>query len=206
MIKRTMAAIICLLLTLGGSAYAEIMVGKSLEWLTDPSSAIGTYSVVNVAADNSGETYLCELRRVATLKGICPDTAKDEYFKSLRWPLIRKDAVVTGDRFLVFWVGDTNKSVHETINLTAPLKTGFRHIAADANQNLFGDADSILKVVESRMKAMPNPQIISAEGLALQDHWIKVKMESDLWKALYSGSTCYLLVPEDIKKKNGNNK
>jgi len=57
--------------------------------------------------------------------------------------------------------------------LLPPLKTGFRHIAADANQNFFGDADSILKVVESRMKAMPNPQIISAEGLALQDHWIK---------------------------------
>ena len=200
-VNKRIMAIIGLLIVFGGNAYAENMVGKSLEWLTDESSAIGIYRVLNVTTDKTGEIYSSELHRDTTLKGICPDTAKDEYFKSMRWPLVRKDAVITGDRFLVFWIGDTNKSVHETINLTTPLKTGFRHIAADADQNLLGDADAILKVVKGRMKAMPKPQIISAEGLALKDYWVEVRVGSDLWQALYGGSMCYLLVPQDIKEK-----
>jgi hypothetical protein len=182
------------------------MVGKSLEWLTDQSSAIGIYIVTAVQTNPAGDTFSCHLRREHSIRGDCPENASDEYFKSIRWPSVRTNAVVIGDRFLVFWVGETNKSVHETINLTAPLTSGFRHIAADVDQNLLTDGGTIVSVVTNRMQTMPHPEKVKGEGLTVKEYWIEVDMGRRLFQALYSGSSCFLMVPKDIKEKRAANK
>jgi hypothetical protein len=71
-----------ILLVAGTDIRAEIMVGKSLEGLTDQSSAIGTYVVTAVTTNPAGDTFSCQLRLQHSDKGDCPETAKDEYFKS----------------------------------------------------------------------------------------------------------------------------
>jgi hypothetical protein len=193
------ALIILLFLTATFSARAEIMVGSSLEWLADTSTAVGVFEVTKSHHKSDSEFDLT-FRFHKPLKGNAPQVTTSSY-----WVRLPKDTdpptVDEGDRFLIFFKPDERASlrVAHLINLTKSQNGGMDSIAITSKFKILTEEAEILNVVEQRLKAFPKATTSKWREYPNSRFDVEVPTDSPAFRVFYGGSTCYLVVPDDLK-------
>ena len=183
------------------SVRAETMVGASLEWLTDTSTAVGVFEVTKSHNKTDSEFELT-FRLHKSIKGNVPQVTESTY-----WVRIPKDTrlpkVDERDRFLVFLKPDEKASlrVSHLINLTKSQNGGIDSLAITSKFKILSDEAEILKLVEQRFKAFPKATTTKWREYPNSRFDVEVPTGSPAFRALFAGSTCYLLVPDDLKTK-----
>ncbi len=196
--KFTIAFLALLILPL--SLRAEVIVGKSLEWLTDTSSGAGIY-IVDTAANKSFSDYKLTLRLHQPLKSDPSKSARSDYW--IRPNVNPPSTVVSaGDRFLVFFAPDEKgvSQVAHLINLSNTQVAGFESVAINAAFQRVTDSAEILRIVRERLRTHPKTEVVRLHEYP--DTRVEVPYDATGHRELYSGSTCYLLVPEDLRPKS----
>jgi hypothetical protein len=178
---------------------AEIMVGASLEWLADTSPGIGVYEVTRQNRE-SASAFQLSFRLEKTLKGTPPENSGSPY-----WVRSSKESsetnIANGNRFLLFFKLDEKDTlrVAHLINLSTPQLGGMESTAINSRFEVITDPAKILAVVQERIKSHPK---------ALPTKWheypdsrfdVEVPTGSAAHAVLWGGSTCYLLLPQDLK-------
>jgi len=174
---------------------AEINVGSSLAWLTVESPEIAIVSIVGRKADqDEGNWRAYEFKQVQALKGKPPLTGVLKVFlgeAELKHKHGEGDLSPPGekDEFLVFW--DKDGKISESIDLAFPPKQGAagRGVAFDLDFKVIGTRQAILTVADEFAKAE------LCEALPLH-----VPADAEAYKALWSGSACFLKIPVSALK------
>ncbi len=195
------ALTILLFLAATYSVRSEIMVGPSLEWLTDTSSAVGVFAVTKSNHKTDSEFELI-FRLHKSIKGSVPQVTASSY--SVRLPKDTKPPTVdNGDRFLMFFKVDEKASlqVAHLINLTKSQNGGMDSVAITSKFKVLTEEAEILKLVEQRFKAFPNTTTTKWREYPNSRFDVEVPTDSPAYVFLYGGSACYLLVPDDLKTK-----
>lgn len=183
------------------SVRAEIMVGASMEWLTDTSTAVGVFEVTKSHRKTNSEFELT-LRLHKAIKGNAPQVTASSY-----WVRLPKDTepptVGEGDRFLIFFKFDekTSLQVAHLINLSKSQNGGMDSVAITSKFKILTEEAEILKLVEQRFKAFPTATTTKWREYPNSRYDVEVPTDSPAFGVLWGGSTCYLLVPEDLKTK-----
>lgn len=175
-------------------AQAEIVVTRSLEWLCDNSDAVGIYKIVEnslkTTNKNNRQRYTYTLQLSESLKGNPAKQCNAEFSVYGRAAKTTGDTVRKADEILVCF--QTKKpyapAIIHQINLSKPWHAGANFVAVDAKFNMMKKRNEIMTLVRSRLK---HPQSKSVQ--------LAIPPDSEAWKALWSGSSCFLLVPEDLK-------
>jgi len=186
--------------TLTISLHAEVVVGKSLEWLTDTSSCIGIY-LVDSPGKESFSAYKLVLRHHESLKGDPPSSARSDY-----WIRPSPNAnpptasVEIGDRFLVFFAPDDEGVAHVShlINLTNQHVAGLESVAINSAFQIVAPK-GIVPLVSARLHSHPKTKVVRWQEYP--ETRVEVPVDAPCHRELYAGSTSYLLVPEDLTPK-----
>jgi len=181
---------------------AEIIVGASLEWLADTSASVGLYQVTESRKESDSEFQLF-FRLDDALKGKPPLTAASSYW--VRLPKgSQPPSVSVGDRFLIFLKPDDKDSprVAHLINLSTSQSGGWDSVAINCKFEVLTDHAQILATVRGRIKSHPAETATKLHEYPNSRFDVEVPFDSPAFKVLYGGSTCYLLVPADLKPKN----
>ena len=195
------ALTILLFLTATFSVRAEIMVGTSLEWLTDTSTAVGVFQVTKSNNKTDSEFELT-FRLHKPIKSSAPQVTSSSY-----WVRLPKDTerptVDEGDRFLLFFKLDEKASlqVAHLINLTKSQNGGMDSNAITSKFKVLTKDVEILNLVEQRFKAFPNATTTKWREYPNSRFDVEVPTDSPASRVLCGGSACYLLVPDDLKPK-----
>ncbi|MBK8040687.1 MAG: hypothetical protein IPK22_26675 [Verrucomicrobiaceae bacterium] len=177
----------------------EISVGASLEWLTDTSTSIGTY-VITDSRKESDSAFQLSLKVEESLKGKPPQNANSPYWvrrpKGSETPIVR-----VGDRFLIFLKRDDNDSdrVAHLINLSTSQSGGMESVSINHKFEVLTGQAEILTVVKERIKGHPTVSPTKWREFPLSRFYVEVPMGSQAFGELYGGSTCFLLLPDDLK-------
>lgn len=178
---------------------AEISVGASLEWLADTSASVGIYQVTE-SRHESDSAFQLFFRLDEKLKGAPPQSATSPY-----WVRLPKGAqppsVSTGERFLIFLKHDKKDAprVAHLINLSKPQTGGMDSVAINCKFEVLTDQSKILEVVKERIKTHPTATPTKLGEYPASKFDVEVPFDTPAHQVLYSGSTCYLFVPEDLK-------
>ena len=187
-----------------GVASAEIIVGSTLEWLTDTSPYIGIYLASKVGSDAPGQVYV-EATLSTPLRGDLPKYFSFDY-PTLDFVENNKAACVPkeGDTFLIFLrdAGKNDVRWEHIINLTCPAMRGFAHVAIRPDFSILTNGAAIEKVVRDRMAKRGLTAMSWGEYPPMEHRFdIEVPSGTPAFSALYAGSKCYLLVPFDLQKQ-----
>ncbi len=183
------------------SVRAEIIVGASLEWLTDTSTAVGVFEVTKSHNKTDSEFELT-FRLQKSIKGNAPQVTASSY-----WVRLPKDTepptVDAGDRFLIFFKPDEKDSIRvaHLINLTKSQNGGMDSVAITSKFKVLTEEAGLLKLVEQRFKAFPTATATKWREYPNSRFDVEVPTDSPAFVFLYGGSTCYLIVPDDLKTK-----
>ena len=184
---------------------AETIVAPSLEWLADYSAASGTYRVR--AVNRLSQGYKIELQQEAKLRGNPPSRFTASYYawrKSIRsgpsaGSPTRRALVDQGDKFLICFERRSKDSLQarQLINLTYPQRNGPAFTAITSRGKLLTDGPSILRSFQQRLRQRPagEPATLSLNSPGRR---MELEVGNAAFRALYSGSACYLLVPDDL--------
>ncbi len=190
--------------------HAAIVTGNSLEWLADTSHGIGIYSVTSLHEAEEEDPALgaarLSLNVETTLKGGIPKaTEVKQMIVVNNWsrdPRQPKDAfppikAAVKDRFLVFFRLAENGApkVVWAINISRPPPEGYLGAAITAAFQVLTDGEKIVEVVRERLRAHPRTEPVSSPSQSA----VQVPSQSPAFRTLYSGSICYLHVPEDLR-------
>ena len=197
-------AVLTVTLCFAASAQASIIVSRSVEWLCDESDAVGIYKVVDNSVSTTNEhgrqRYAYTLQLSESLKG-SPTKKCDAKF-STHVTTARKtgDTVREKDELLVCF--QTKKSyapaIMHQINLSRPWHAGSAFLAIDARFNVILNRKQIMTLVRSRLKRSPSKAVSETES-SETGSLVEIPPGSQAWKALWAGSACGLLVPQDLK-------
>lgn len=185
---------------------AEVMVGASLEWLADTSASVGIYEVTQ-SRKESDSGFQLSFRLDDKLKGAPPPSTTSPY-----WVRLPKGApppgVSTGERFLVFLKPDDKDAprVAHLINLSQAQTGGMDSVAINCTFEVLTDPAKILEVVKARIKSHPTDKATRWREYPDSRFDVEVPFETPAHKVLFGGSTCYLLVPDDLKPVKQNPK
>ena len=180
---------------------AEISVAPSLEWLADHCVDSGGYVVTNVTERVENNSLELSLMLKKGLRGQPPNEIQQRYYKvHLSDP--KRALAQKGDEFLVcFQHYDTGeKRVVHTINLDNPQTGGFSFIAASCNLRLLKTKNDILKVFKERLESHPKADPVEISDYS-EDNRFELEVHTELFSAIYGGSSCYLRVPDDLVDK-----
>jgi micrococcal nuclease len=179
---------------------AEISVVSSLEWLADTSEAIAIYNVIDFTKKE--DDYKIKLNLSKNLKGKAPRRQSVKYYIIDRQQKKIK-AIDKKHQFLIFFKNNNIGQLQycHQINLTIPAKAGTKFIAANSSFELLTDKEKIIKCVSERLKTHPKQKILKHDEYPPFKTRFDVEIPgaSDLYCAVYGGSACYLLVPDDLK-------
>lgn len=187
--------------------HGEIMVGESIEWLVDSSESIGHYKVTKAEPGEKGKTWVytdvqCTL--ASGLKGAGPENTQFQHYAqgTAKEP---PKAPREGSEFLVFFSPKKEQpSVRYHISLSAPAVRGFRSVAFTKDARVLKSKEEILETVAERIKLdrsvdVPSPgksaNVFTPPGNGCLR--VEIPADSEAFRALYSGSVCYLVVPAD---------
>ena len=196
---------------------AEIARGRSLEWLADTSVCIGIYRTVSIAGKKPGSDNIVSCQMMEALKGTAPAVATFDFFPRRRdaQGYFRPAPLTLEDRFLIFFRNDESgrlKPTHHII-LSQPLTGGERGLAINDKFEVIADSDRILRIVKERLSIKPSAKVLPMDGdpsiqLDLDTKKptspqvnVQVPWSSPAHDQLWSGSVCYLLIPEDLLPK-----
>lgn len=178
---------------------AEIIVGTSLEWLADSSTSIGIYQVAE-SRKESDTNFQLSFRLNEKLKGEPPQAAASSYW--IRAPKGEPaPGVSSGDRFLIFLKPDEKNSLHVAtlINLSKPQINGMDSVAINSKFEVLTDPAKILATVRERIKSHPAAKPTKWQEYPNSRFDVEVPHNSPAFSVLWGGSTCYLVVPDDLK-------
>jgi len=179
------------------TAQASLIVGKSAEWLCDNSDTVGIYKVVkgSVVTTNNNDSrhrYTYTLQLSESLKGDPAKKCDAKFSVHVLTAQKTGDTVQESDELIVFF--QTKKTyepaiIHQ-INLSRPWHAGASFVAVDAKFNVIAKRNQIIALVQSRLKQPPSQSV-----------QVAIPPDSAAWTAVWAGSACFLLVPEDLKPK-----
>jgi len=196
--KRIIMSIVLLLAA--GSARAEIICGVTLEWLADTCPYVAIYSAQIVSPDAPGQAHI-SATLAESLRGEPPKTFSFDYptFDAASQKSAHTPAV--GDKFLIF-LRDADTRPKEVrwehiISLTHPSTRGWAHVAVRPDFTVLTDGDQIAKIVRERIAKKTVVPTLWREYP--RDRFrVEVPMGTPAFDSLFSGSTCYLIVPDDL--------
>jgi hypothetical protein len=112
-----------------------------------------------------------------------------------------KELVEAGDRFLLFFKTDEKGvlRVAHFVNLSHAWNAGNNTEAIDTNFQVLTDADAVLRTVRARLAAHPDGTPTRWHEYPGNRFDVEIPEDSSAWKRIFAGSTCYLLVPDDLK-------
>ena len=179
------------------------MVAESLEWLTDSTPHVGEYEILEMtprAVSNWYQIHM-KVKRISSLKGDCPKASTfrvRSYVESI--PEFK-----VGTRAVFFLTSVAPEpSVRYKVSLDAPPKRGFNDIAYSKDFRVLTKGDEIREIIAKRAALKKNVKVSDPEAIgkvfALGGSGavrMEVPFESTAYQALYSGSSCYLVVPAD---------
>lgn len=182
-------------------AQTEIIVAPSLEWLADHCIDSGVYVVTNVAEKEGKSSVELSLTLKNGLRGQPTKQMQQGYYK-VRLSAPKRPLVQKGDEFLICFQHYTTgeKRVVQTINLDNPQTAGFSVIAASCNLSVLKTKNDILKVFEERLKSHPKADPVEISDYS-RDNRVALACPTELFSAVYAGSSCYLRVPDDLVEK-----
>lgn len=179
-------------------AQAEIMVAPSLEWLADHCIESGVYVATGVKAKAGQHSVVLSLTLKKAFRGK-PAKAMQQDYNKIRLSDPERALAKQGDEFLVclqhYTTGE--KRVVQTINLDHPQSAGFSAIAATCQLKLLKSKKEILKVFEGRLKSHPKGDPVEISDYS-KDNRFELQGGTELYSAIYGGSSCYLRVPQDL--------
>ena len=163
------------LLLLVSAARAEIMVGESLEWLVDSSPQIGLYTVLGVKRSDPAARASVRLSRQQNLRGGPPVSLDYRLF------LPPEAQPSRGEPLMVFLQEGT---IHRVFRLDHPVVRG-EAAALTSDFQVLKTGTAIREAVRRRLKTPRSNRCQRVE----------VPWGTPAAEALYSGSSCYLLLP-----------
>jgi hypothetical protein len=178
---------------------AEIIVGSSLEWLADTSASVGIYQVTE-SRKESDSAFQLSFKLDDTLKGTPPRSPASSYgvrFRSGTQP----PSVAVGSRFLIFFKPDDKDlvRVEHLINISTIQDGGWDSIAINSKFEALADQAQILATVRGRLKSHPTNTSTRWRECPDSRFDVEVPIGSSAFTVLFGGSSCYLLVPDDLK-------
>lgn len=185
---------------------AEIMVAPTLEWLADHCIDSGVYRVARVdKKPNLNRVYEITLQRSKPLRGKPTSQVRETY--SAQTPPREKrkrPAVRVGDEFLVCFqhYEKGQRRVVQLINLSNPQKRGYNTIAVTSKLELLRDGKRIRRLFEQRLKSHPKGDPVLIHDYS-KDNRFELDFDSDVYQAIYSGSSCFVRIPSDLVGKQG---
>jgi hypothetical protein len=177
---------------------AEVMVGPSLEWLSDTSASVGIYRVTQTIK-KSDSSFQLSFRLDESLKSTPPQSASSPYW--IRLPKDSQPSVVAlEDRFLIFLKPDAKDlaQVAHLINLSKPQSEDMMSVAINCKFEVLAEQAAILATVRGRIRSHPTTTPSKWREYPNSRFDVEVPMGSAAFAVLWGGSTCYLLVPEDL--------
>jgi len=180
-----LSALALLFVTSRFSAHAEIMVGETLEYLTDTCPQIAIYRVVDTTQSING--FRGEL--VESLRGNPPREFRFDGVTNAK-------TLAVGDEELCF-LRSTGKEMRweETIPLTHPAVQGNAALRPDFS--ICTKKADILVVVRLREETYPLQEQRWRQYPASRLQ-VEIPGGTPAWKAVFGGSACFLLVPPDL--------
>jgi hypothetical protein len=188
---------------LAGSTEASLIAERSVEWLCDFSDAMGVYRVASnsvVTTNQNGRqwwTYTLQLSE--SLKGNPPKECKSE-FSVHGSAATNGDSIRGGDQVLVSFQTQQSNSpqILHQINLSRPWHAGAGYVAVTAQFSVLLDGKQITELVRARLGKQSGSSP-PAENGPHHGTYVEVPPNTQAWKALWAGSACDLLVPDDLK-------
>lgn len=204
--KITFAIILFLLIFQSHFSYAEIAVTSSIEWLADHCIDSGLYQVHKLATkEGLINGYTCYFKLSKKHRGNPPESVSEKYYRTLNSEPIKYPIVKEGDEFLIFWqhyIEGDRRIVH-MINISNPALSCSRFIAVNSKLKLLKNKEEILRTFEARLKekSIADPVLV---GDYSKDNRVKIPYDIELFKAVFSGSSCYIRIPLDLINKENN--
>jgi hypothetical protein len=183
---------------------AEIRVGASLEWLADTSGGVGIYQATE-SREESDSAFQLSFQLDEALKGEPPQLVASSYWvRFAKGP--QPPSVSVGDRFLIFLKPDDQNSprVAHLINLSTTQAGGTDSVAINSKFEVLTLPPQILATVRGRIKSHPTAKPTKWREYPDSRFDVEVPPEAPAYNVLFSGSLCYLLVPEDLRPPKPN--
>jgi hypothetical protein len=219
---RTIVAVVVMLFV-PSVAFALINTGESVEWMTVDSELIVRGKVFNVvkspAPDNDYVFENITVKVSEVIKGEYKETTITFQWRTYKWNdpptsktwskdtlffLIKKASEKESGKSAELWSLRCNW--HGVIDLERPDTS-----AINADFEVLKKSEDILKCIKERLKVLKSqPQEcrhtrfdMDVSVFARQDGFIRLEVprRTEAYRALYSGSACYLIVPPDRKYK-----
>lgn len=191
--------VVCVVLfSLCAIAHAEILVAPSLEWLADHCIESGVYVVTDVKEKEGTNGVELTLSLKRTFRGEPATEIRQGYYK-VRLSDLQRAFVKKGDSFLVCFqhYSTGEKRAVQTINLDNPQTAGFSMIAASCELKLLKTKEGILKAFEDRLKSHQKGDPVEISDYS-KDNRFELEGHTELFSAVWGGSSCYLRVPKDL--------
>ncbi len=181
-------------------AQSEIMVASSLEWLADHCIDSGVYRVTSVTKEK--ELIACYKVAFAiqeTLRG-SPAKSAEERYQRFPPPVPEDSPIVeAGDEFLICFQHYENgdKRIVQLINLSKPQAIGASYIAVASDLKILKDKAKILSLFRDRLKKVEKGDPVKIDDYS-KDNRFELHDDTELYKAVWAGSACYLRIPSDL--------
>ena len=182
---------------------AEIMVAPTLEWLADHCVDSGLYRVTGVQKNAEvTESYVVKFERQKSLRGEPKNTTEQSYFQFRLDARRKRQLVRVGDEFLICFqhLSDGARIAAHLINLSSPQTDGPTFIAVSSDFRILKDRQAIVDVFLNRLKRQPKGEPVMY-GDHSKDNRIELSPSMEPYAALYSGSSCYLMMPKNAVSK-----
>jgi hypothetical protein len=181
-------------------AQAEIMVASSLEWLADHCIDSGVYRATSVTKEKDlTACYKVAFAIQETLRGNPAKSAEERYQRFP--PPVPEDSpiVEVGDEFLICFQHHENgdRSIVQLINLSKPQAVGVPYIAVTSDLKILKDKRKILSLFRDRLKKQAKVDPVKI-GDYSKDNRFELQDDTELYKAVWAGSSCYLRIPSDL--------
>ncbi len=197
--KRLGLIALLLAVAIPSTARAEIMVAATLEWLADHCRESGIYKVQSVEKkEHLTNSYDVSFVQERELRGRPPQTTADSYGPS-KYVHVDRPSVRVGDEFLICFQHHSRTEVRpvQLINLTNPGLSFGKFIAVSSRLELLRRKEDILAVVFFRFRSHRQGKPVEIDDYS-QDNRVELESGTEVFSAVYGGSTCYVRVPEDL--------
>lgn len=183
---------------------SEINIGNSLEWLCAGSYGVVTGTIRDVTPCLKGNASVCKFDVMSCLKG---DTVKSitflisgltsdtlEAWKKSKSEILvflnkRKEVFICNQQQAVYEVPESYNSIPAIVNLSNPQPV----LLSAYNFALIRHKYLILLLCR---QAIGQIMTLNGKEGGAQAYFLEVPYNTDAWELLYSGSSCYLNVPD----------
>ena len=186
--------------------YAEINFGNSLEWVCSSSDLIVRGTITSV--DMKGEQVVCSFEVTEGLFGELKNTAIEFTYTSIQAQNDKVKKMMTGGREVLVFLQNKNKADKKAPAEYSPVhdqNTGFFYIIdlTEPGKLLMSAKDFKILKTNAEVIKYTKDFIVQLKGFLEKKKKYKFKKylfelvkDSEVFKELYSGSACYLYVPD----------